>query len=90
MEAARFEPAISIENAQLADSENASNSSNATIARSPVQITYKDFPKLQNFQTSPALTQHAEVLFNIYTSIGRGWYSPPLRPLRAFTLELVR
>jgi hypothetical protein len=43
------EPAISIENTQLTDSENASNSSNATIAKSSVQIAYKDFPELRNF-----------------------------------------
>lgn len=68
--AAGVEPDIGVENTQLTDSENASNSSNATIAKSSVQITYKDFPELQNFQASPALAQHAEVLFNIYTSIG--------------------
>ena len=68
VEAAGVEPAISVENTQLTDSENASNSSNATIAKSSVQITYKDFPELQNFQASPTLAQHAEVLFYIYTS----------------------
>jgi hypothetical protein len=68
-EAAGVEPAISIENTQLTDSENASVAENATIAKSSVQITYKDFPELQNFQVSPALAQHAEVLLNIYTSI---------------------
>lgn len=66
--AAGVEPDIGVENTQLTDSENASNSSNATIAKSSVQITYKDFPELQNFQASPALAQHAEVLFYIYTS----------------------
>ena len=70
VEAAGVEPDIGVENTQLIDSENASNSSNATIAKSSVQITYKDFPELQNFQASPALAQHAEVLFNTYTSIG--------------------
>ena len=66
MEVAGIEPDISNENAQLIDSENASNSSNATIAKSYVQITYKDFPELQNFQASPALAQHAEVLFRAF------------------------
>ena len=69
--AAGVEPDIGVENTQLTDSENASNSSNATIAKSSVQITYKDFPELQNFQASPALAQHAEMLFNVYTSIMR-------------------
>ena len=69
VEAAGVEPAISVENTQLTDSENARNSSNATIARSSVQIAYKDFPELQNFQAPPALAQHAEVLFYIYTSV---------------------
>ena len=76
MEAAGVEPDISIENTQLTDSENASISENATISKSSVQITYKDFPELQNFQAFPALAQHAEVLFNIYTSIGCRWHSP--------------
>jgi hypothetical protein len=57
--AAGVEPAISVENTQLTDSENASNSSNATIAKSSTQIAYKDFPEPQNFQASPALAQHA-------------------------------
>jgi len=42
VEAAGVEPDISVENTQLTDSENARNSSNATIARSSVQIAYKD------------------------------------------------
>ena len=75
MEAAGVESEISIENTQLTDSENASNSSNATIAKSSVQIAYKDFPELQNFQASSAHAQHAEVLFNIYTSIVCSWTS---------------
>lgn len=76
MEAAGVEPEISVENTQLTDSENASIAENATISKSSVQITYKDFPELQNFQASPALAQHAEVLFNIYTSIGCRGHSP--------------
>ena len=40
------------------------------------QITYEDFPELQNFQASPTLAQHAEVLFDIYTAIGCRWHSP--------------
>ena len=67
VEAAGVEPGTSVENAQLTDSENASNSSNASIAKSSVQITYKDLPELQDFQASPALAQHAKVLFTIYT-----------------------
>jgi len=67
VEAAGVEPDISVENAQLADSEIASNSSNASIAKSSVQFTYKDLPELPNFQASPTLVQHAEVLFTIYT-----------------------
>jgi hypothetical protein len=63
VEAAGVEPGISIENTQLTDSENAS------ISKSSVQITYKDFPELQNFQASPTLAQHAEVLSHLYTSI---------------------
>ena len=70
VEAAGVEPDISVENTQFTDSENANNSSNATIAKSSLQITCKDFPELQNFQVSPSLAQHAEVLFDIYTSIG--------------------
>ena len=69
------EPEISVENTQLTDSENASNSSNARITKPSVQITYKDFPELHNFQAPPALAQHAEVLCNIYTSIKRRWTS---------------
>ncbi|MGA2051050.1 MAG: hypothetical protein ABSG96_25440 [Terracidiphilus sp.] len=69
VEAAGVEPDISVENTQLTDSGNTSNSSNATIAKSSVQITYKDLPELQNFQAPPTLAQHAEVLFYIYTSI---------------------
>ena len=69
VEAAGVEPDISVENTQLTDSENASISENATISKSSVQITYKDFPELQNFQASPALAQHAEVLSHLYTSI---------------------
>jgi len=42
VEAAGVEPDISVENTQLTDSGNASNSSNATIAKSSVQIAYKD------------------------------------------------
>jgi hypothetical protein len=73
VEAAGVEPEISVESTQLTDSENASISSNASIAKSSVQFTYKDFPELQNFQVSPTLVQHAEVLFTIYTLItGRG------------------
>ena len=72
-EAAGVEPAISVENTQLTDSENASIAENATIFISSVQITYKDFPELQNFQASTALAQHAEVLFNVYTSIMGRW-----------------
>ena len=73
VEAAGVEPAISVENTQLTDSENASIAENATIFISSVQITYKDFPELQNFQASTALAQHAEVLFNVYTSIMGRW-----------------
>ena len=69
VEAAGVEPEISVENDQLTDSGNASFSWNTMISKSSVQITYKDSPKLQNFQTSPALAQQAEVLFYIYTSI---------------------
>jgi hypothetical protein len=69
VEAAGVEPDIIVENAQLTDSGNASFSWNTMIPKSSVQITYKDSPELQNFQTSPALAQHAEVLFHIYTSI---------------------
>jgi hypothetical protein len=69
VEAAGVEPEISVENAQLTDSGKASFSWNTMISKSSVQITYKDSPELQNFQTSPALAQHAEVLFYIYTSI---------------------
>jgi hypothetical protein len=42
VEAAGVEPDISVENTQLTDSGNASNSSNATITKSSVQIAYKD------------------------------------------------
>ena len=73
VEAAGVEPDISVENTQLTDSENASISENATISKSSVQITYKDFPELQNFQVSPALAQHAEVLSHLYTSIVLKW-----------------
>jgi hypothetical protein len=73
VEAAGVEPDISVENTQLTDSENASISENATISKSSVQITYKDFPELQNFQASPALAQHAEVLSHLYTSIVLKW-----------------
>jgi hypothetical protein len=59
---------ISVENTQLADSGNAGFTENATIPKSSVQITYKDFPELQNFQAHPALAQHAEVLFYICSS----------------------
>jgi len=69
VEAAGVEPDISVENTQLTDSGNASFSWNTMISKSSVQITYKDFPELQNFQTSPALAQHAEVFFYIYTSL---------------------
>jgi hypothetical protein len=69
MVAAGVEPDIGVENAQLTDSAIASIAENATTSKSSVQITYKDFPELQDFQASPALAQHAEVLFNIYPSI---------------------
>ena len=68
-EAAGVEPDISVENTQLTDSGNVSIAENATISKSSVQITYKDFPELQNFQASPALAQHAEVLYHLYTSM---------------------
>jgi hypothetical protein len=61
-------PEVSIENTQLTDSGNVSIAENATISKSSVQIAYKDLPELQNFQAPPALAQHAEVLFYIYTS----------------------
>ena len=51
VEAAGVEPDISVENTQLTESRNASNSSNATIAKSAVQSLYKDcleFPELQH------------------------------------------
>ena len=69
VEAAGVEPNISAESAQLTDSENVSNSRNTAIAKSSVQIAHKHFPELEDFQVSPALAQHTEVLFNIYTSI---------------------
>jgi len=69
VEAAGVEPAISIENTLLTDSENASIAKNATTSKSSVQITYKNFSELQNFQVSPTFAQHAEVLSNIYTLI---------------------
>ena len=69
VEAVGVEPDISIENTQLTDSGNVSIAENATISKSSVQIAYKDFPELQNFQAPPALAQHAEVLFYIYTSV---------------------
>src|SRR5580658_1683260 len=50
VEAAGVEPAISVENTQLTDSENASIAENATISKSAVQSLYKDcleFPELQ-------------------------------------------
>jgi hypothetical protein len=75
VEAAGVEPDIGVENTQLTDSENASIAENATISKSSVQITYKDFPELQNFQASSAHAQHAEVLFTIYTSIVCSWTS---------------
>jgi hypothetical protein len=70
VEAAGVEPKTSVENTQLTDSENASNPNSTSIAKSSVQIAYKGFPELQNFQGSPALAHHAEVLFYSYTSIG--------------------
>jgi hypothetical protein len=69
VEAAGVEPDTRVENTQLTDSEIASISSNAMISKSTVQVAYKHCPELQDFQVSPALAQHAEVLFNIYTSI---------------------
>jgi hypothetical protein len=71
VEAAGVEPDISVEHTQLTDSENGSIAENATISKSSEQITYKDLPELHKFQASPALAQHAEVLFNIYTSVIR-------------------
>ena|ERR1035438_4878952 len=50
VEAAGVEPAISVENTQLTDSENPSNAENATISKSAVQSLYKvcqEFPELQ-------------------------------------------
>jgi hypothetical protein len=69
VEAAGVEPGISVENTQLTDSENASIAGNAATSKSSVQIAYKDFSELQNFQVSPTFAQHAEVLSNIYTLI---------------------
>ena len=49
-EVAGVEPAISVENTQLTDSEIASNAENATISKSTVQSLYKHclkFPELQ-------------------------------------------
>jgi hypothetical protein len=71
VEAAGVEPDISVENTQLTDSAIASIAMNAATSKSSVQITYKDLPELQDFQASPALPQHAEVLFDIYTLIRR-------------------
>ncbi len=51
VEAAGVEPATHVENTQLTESRNASNSSNATIAKSTVQSLYRDcleFPELQH------------------------------------------
>ena len=50
VEAAGVEPAISVENTQLTDSEIASNAENATISKSAVQPLYNHclkFPELQ-------------------------------------------
>jgi len=52
VEAAGVEPDINVENNQLADSDNVSIARNAAIFKSSVQIAYKDFPELQNFQGS--------------------------------------
>jgi hypothetical protein len=47
VEAAGIEPNIRVEKTQLTDSENASNSSNATIAKSTLQSLYSDRQKVK-------------------------------------------
>jgi hypothetical protein len=67
VEAAGVEPAISVENTQLTDSENTSNAENATISKSTVQSLYSLFPELLelpklHLQTTPTLAKaHSEV-----------------------------
>jgi hypothetical protein len=78
VEAAGVEPDISVENTKLTDSRNASFSWNTMIAKSSVQITYKDgpeFPELQTVLTATSWTQHSEVLLQyLYISpIGQSY-----------------
>ena len=66
------EPDISVENAQLIDSENVSITENATISKSAVQSLYSLFPELPelpklHLQTSPTLAkEHSEVLSSVF------------------------
>ncbi len=52
VEAAGVEPAISVENTQLTDSEIASNAENTTISKFAVQSLYKHCLKSQELQPS--------------------------------------
>ena len=67
VEAAGVEPDISVENAQLIDSENARIGMISKIAKSIVRSLYSLFPELPeipklHLQTSPSLAQeHSEV-----------------------------
>jgi hypothetical protein len=69
VEAAGVEPAISVENNQLTDSENARNAENATISKSAVQSLYKHclkFPELQPSDFSRSAQEHSEALLQYF------------------------
>jgi hypothetical protein len=66
--AAGVEPAISVENTQLTESENASIAKNATISKSAVQPLYKDCqesPELQPSDISPQMRGTLKCSWNI-------------------------
>ncbi len=67
VEAAGVEPDISVENAQLIDSENAQIGVTSKIAKSTVRSLYSLFPEFPEFpklhlQTSLIAKEHTEVL----------------------------
>jgi len=73
VEAAGVEPAISVENTQLTDFENASNAENATISKSTVQSLYEHCLKFPELQPSdfPAWCKSTLKRFCSISDVGR-------------------
>ena len=74
VEAGGVEPAISVENTQLTDSETASNAENATISKSAVQSLYKHCLEFLELQPSdfPASCKNTLKRSCSISDIGRG------------------